>query len=226
MSRRNPLTAANAKALTRWAREYETIYILRPNVLAADAEKVWVRVAEVIERLGGHLTQVDHWGRRLLAYKINKQSRGIFVYLKYVAFNDAVAELERNLRLMDEVIRYQTILLQDSIDPSTVEVDPEAVKFEAIEDEVEPYVEEDLASRLGMNRPEPRAPAGDAADDGENATEGDATEGDATEGDATEGETATEGEAATEGETATEGEAAAEDETATTTEDSTTEEEA
>ncbi|NOY93131.1 MAG: 30S ribosomal protein S6, partial [Deltaproteobacteria bacterium] len=160
------MTAEKAKAPTRWAREYETIYILRPNVSSEDAEKVGVRVADVISRLDGRLTQVDHWGRRQLAYKINKLSRGIFVYVKYVAFNDAVAELERNLRLMDEVIRYQTIVLHDRIDPSSVEVDPEAVKFEAIEEEDEPYEEEDLATRLGMARPEPRveeAPEGEEA---------------------------------------------------------------
>ena len=179
------MTAANAKAPTRWAREYETIYILRSNVVAEDAEKVGTRVADVIARLGGHLTQVDHWGRRQLAYKINKQSRGIFVYVKYVAFNDAVAELERNLRLMDDVIRYQTIVLRDRIDPSTVEVDPEAVKFEAIEDDEEPYEEESLASRLGMSRLEPRSAEGyEGATAGVAESDGDASDGD----DATDGE--------------------------------------
>ncbi|MFA9411504.1 MAG: 30S ribosomal protein S6 [Deltaproteobacteria bacterium] len=90
-------TAAAAPA-TRWAREYETIYILRSDVDNAVAEKVVDRAKDVIARLDGTLTKLDNWGKRKLAYPIRKSNRGIFVYLKYVGYSDLVAELERNLR--------------------------------------------------------------------------------------------------------------------------------
>lgn len=140
---------AEAAAKIRWANDYETIYILRPNTSPDEADKVAQRVAEVIARLDGKLTKVDNWGKRRLAYSIKKNTRGIFVYVRYVGFNDVVAELERNLRMLDPVMRYQTIVIARNIDMNEVQVDPEEVKFlpiEVTEDEDEP----DLEQQLGL----------------------------------------------------------------------------
>jgi small subunit ribosomal protein S6 len=138
------------------AREYETIYILRPNVDNETAEKVIDRARNVVKRLDGTVTKLDNWGKRRLAYPIQKNTRGIFVYLKYVGFGDLVAELERNLRLLDEVVRFQTVLLREDIDPATVEVDPEEVQYLHVEDTDEPEdAETERARSLGMI---PRAP--------------------------------------------------------------------
>ena len=154
----------------KWAREYETIYILRPNVEADRQEKIAERATGVIERLGGTLTKLDNWGTRRLAYPIQKQTRGLFVHLKFVGFRDLVSELERNLRLLDEVVRFQTILLQEQIDPASIEVDPEELKYLHIEDDTE---EEELAVQrarsLGMtpegevHRPSEPGPAAEEA---------------------------------------------------------------
>ena len=148
-------TAAKAPPI-RWAREYETIYILRSDVDTAGAEKVVGRVKDVIARLEGTLTKLDNWGKRKLAYPIQKSNRGIFVYLKYVGYGDLVAELERNLRLLDEVVRFQTVLLEEDIDPSAVAVDPEEVQYLHVEEEEEAEdAELERARSLGMA---PRAP--------------------------------------------------------------------
>jgi small subunit ribosomal protein S6 len=145
--------------LTRWAREYETIYILRPDVATEDGEKIANRIAETVERLAGKITKVDNWGKRKLAYVIEKHTRGIFVYVRYVGYNDLVAELERNLRLFDNVVRFQTIVLRDMVDLAQVEVDPEDVKFVPIEQgDEEP--EPDAAERLGMSEQRARADRG------------------------------------------------------------------
>ena len=148
-------TAASAPAKW-WAREYETIYILRADVDNDAAEKVAGRARDVIQRLGGTLTKLDNWGKRRLAYPIRKSNRGIFVYLKYVGFSDLVAELERNLRLLDQVVRFQTVLVREEVDPASVEVDPEEVQYLHVEDEEEPEDHETQRARsLGML---PRAP--------------------------------------------------------------------
>ncbi|MFW6049883.1 MAG: 30S ribosomal protein S6 [Myxococcota bacterium] len=149
--------AEAARDERHWAREYETIYILRPDVDPEEADKVAQRVGEVLTRLGGKLTKVDNWGKRKLAYPIRRFSRGIFVYLKYVAFGDVVSELERNLRMLDPVVRYQTVKLRDQVDPAAVEVDPDEVKFLRIETGGEEEEEPNLEQRLGMApRQEPR----------------------------------------------------------------------
>ncbi|MFW2390457.1 MAG: 30S ribosomal protein S6 [Polyangiales bacterium] len=168
------MTTAAATPTKRWAREYETIYILRPNVDNDAAEKIIDRAKDVISRLDGTLTKLDNWGKRKLAYPIQKNSRGIFVYLKYVGFGDLVAELERNLRLLDDVVRFQTVLLAEDIDPASVAVDPDEVQYLHVEDEEETEDPElERARSLGMaprapreERPAPEsaeAPAGAAA---------------------------------------------------------------
>ena len=115
------------------AREYETIYILKPDISPDDADKAQARVAEVIERLGGKLVKIDQWGKRKLAYKVARQKKGIYVVLKYVGYSDMVLELERNLRMTDTVIKHQTVLLDDDVDAGSVAVDPDAVQWKRLE---------------------------------------------------------------------------------------------
>ena len=145
-------------AAKKWAREYETIYILRPNVDAEEAGKVSDRVQDVMNRLGAKITKVDTWGKRKLAYPIKRFGRGVFVYVRYVAMNDVVAELERNLGILEPVIRFQTIVNRDFVELDEVKADEEETKFERIEvtadeDDVEPTT----AERLGMLERAPRA---------------------------------------------------------------------
>lgn len=138
-----------ATAATPIAREYETIYIMRPSVDPDDADKIATRMSEVVDRLKGKMVKVDNWGKRKLAYPINKQTRGVFVYFKYIGFGDMVAEIERNLRMQDTVVRFQTIMTNDEDVTLDVKVDPEEVKFrrlEITEDEEELGIEH----RLGM----------------------------------------------------------------------------
>ena len=88
------------------AREYETIYILKPDIDADGAEKIGSRLAEVVGREVGRLTKVESWGRRRLAYDIGKQRRGVYIYLKYLGGGKVVAEggtdLLKDAKLMDE----------------------------------------------------------------------------------------------------------------------------
>ena len=142
-------------AAKKLAREYELIYILTPQTSHSDAEALSARLGDIVARAGGKLTQVDHWGRRRLAYPIGKNTRGTFVYVRFVGFGDAVAELERNLRIIDSVIRFQTVRLEGLYDLDALDVDPDALKFLPVEDtsdDTEPSFEE----RLGMvHRPRP-----------------------------------------------------------------------
>ena len=138
------------KPAKKWAREYETIYILRPNVATEEAAKVAGRVRDVMSKMGGKLTKVDIWGKRRLAYNIGNYTRGIFVYVAYAAHGDLIAELERNLRLLEPVIRYQTIVIDEQVDLDTVEVDAGEIEFADIEESDDDEEEPSTAERLGM----------------------------------------------------------------------------
>jgi len=149
-------------ASTPKVREYETIYILRPDVTRDAQERVATRMSEVLGREKGRLTSIENWGRRPLAYPVKKKKRGVYVCLKYVGAGNLVSELERNLGVLDDVVKFQTIQLRDELDAGTVTVNPEDVKFEAVDP---PQPGEDEGERieqiLGFERSPERARSDD-----------------------------------------------------------------
>ncbi len=160
--------------IKQWARSYETIYILRPNIEPEDAEKVAARVTDVFEKMGGKLTKVDLWGKRKLAYPIRKYTRGIFIFLGYSAHGDLIAELERNLRLLETVIRFQTVVLPGELDLETVTIDAEETVFTPLEDDEDEEEELTTAQRLGMEEARPRPAPVEAKEEGDEAKADDA----------------------------------------------------
>jgi small subunit ribosomal protein S6 len=163
--------ATTAEAHKR-AREYETIYVLRQDVDPDGADKVAGRVAEVVARENGKLVKVETWGRRKLAYTVAKQRRGVYYYLKYLGGGAVVSELERNLRMLDTVVKFQTVLLRDEVEVDTVAVDPEEVKFARIELMPEEEKEESRERMLGLiEAPEERPRAVAESDFGEEVPE-------------------------------------------------------
>jgi small subunit ribosomal protein S6 len=98
------------------AREYETIYILRPNTPNEGVAEVNTRIKGVIEGMGGKIIKVDNWGKRRLAYEVAKERKGIYLYWLYLAQPGVVEETERNLRMLDSVIRYLTVKVDENID--------------------------------------------------------------------------------------------------------------
>jgi small subunit ribosomal protein S6 len=139
-------------------KEYETIYILRPDVDADTAEKVQGRVAEVIDREKGKLVKVEAWGRRRLAYPVSKHKKGVYVFVKYVGKGGLVSELERNLKLQDAVLKFQTVLTTEQVDMGAVTVDPEEVKFARLELPAEEEEKESREKALGLIDLGPDAP--------------------------------------------------------------------
>ena len=100
------------------AREYETIYILRPNTPNEGVAEVNTRIKGVIEGMGGKIIKVDNWGKRRLAYEVAKERKGIYLYWQYLAQPGVVEECERNLRMLDNVVRYLTTKVDENIDVS------------------------------------------------------------------------------------------------------------
>ena len=140
------------------SKEYETIYILRSDVDADAAEKVQTRFSEVVEREQGKLVKVEAWGRRKLAYPVAKQKKGVYVYVKYVGKGGLVSELERNLKLQDAVIKFQTVLVRADVDQGAVAVDPEEIKMQRLELPPEEEEKESRERALGLVDLGPDAP--------------------------------------------------------------------
>lgn len=107
------------------SREYETVYILRPNTANDGVAEVNTKVKGIIEGLGGKVIKVDNWGKRRLAYEVSKERKGIYLYWRYLASPGVVEETERNLRMLDHVIRYMTVKVDENVvaDARPTEVD-------------------------------------------------------------------------------------------------------
>jgi small subunit ribosomal protein S6 len=152
-----PAASARSQVISR-AREYETIYILRSDVDAEGAERVQARVADAIDRELGKLVKVEAWGRRKLAYPVGKQRKGVYVYVKYVGGGSMVAEVERNLKLQDVVMKFMTVQSSPAVDLAALQIDPEEIKLGKLELPAEPEPEESREKQLGLIDLGPEAP--------------------------------------------------------------------
>lgn len=94
-------------------RRYETIYIIRPNVGEDDITAIIDRTNAVIEKFDGRIVQLDRWGLKKLAYVIQKQTQGYYIYSEYAGAPEAVDEIERLFRIDEKVLKYLTIKTQE-----------------------------------------------------------------------------------------------------------------
>ena len=95
---------------------YETTFITRVD-LTDDALKILKdRLIAIVGNYGGEMVYQEDWGKRKLAYPINKETRAHYTYFVYTGKGDIVAELERNLRLHEHVVRFMTVNLAKEFD--------------------------------------------------------------------------------------------------------------
>jgi small subunit ribosomal protein S6 len=100
-------------------REYETIFILKPDVSNEVIGATNTKIRGVVEAGGGTLLKIENWGRRKLAYEVKKQLKGIYIFFRYLGDPGLVEEVERNLHLTDSVIRQYSVKIGENVDPAT-----------------------------------------------------------------------------------------------------------
>ncbi|MBQ8947111.1 MAG: 30S ribosomal protein S6 [Lachnospiraceae bacterium] len=86
--------------------KYEVAVVLNAKLEDDARTEVLDKVKALIERFGGQITNVDDWGRKKLAYEIQKMSEGFYYFIQFDAESSAPAEIESRIRIMDNVIRY------------------------------------------------------------------------------------------------------------------------
>lgn len=91
-------------------REYELTYIVHPDLDENALKDVIEKTSSWITESGGEVLKIDLWGRRKLAYPIRKQNEGQYVYTEVKMEPQFCRQLERNLRLLEPVMRYLLIL--------------------------------------------------------------------------------------------------------------------
>jgi small subunit ribosomal protein S6 len=150
-------------------REYETIFILDPRVPHEMAERVVQRIQDVLGRHDGQLVRVEYWGKRKLSYRIKRTDWGFYYLVRFLGAGGLVAELERNFRMLDPIVRFQTILVKDDVDSSTYQIQAADLEFrldllakEAAEPIVEPQADASLTTAPEVPAEAPRVEAAKA----------------------------------------------------------------
>lgn len=100
-------------------REYETIFLVRPDLADDLVEKVVERLRGVVNRDGGKVLKITNMGKKKTAFEVKKHPRAIFLQFQYLGDSKMVAEFERNLRMTDDVMKYQSVKVGENIDPNS-----------------------------------------------------------------------------------------------------------
>ena len=144
-------------------RHYETVILIRPDASDTLQNEVRERVQNIIES-EGRVARWETWGKRKLAFEVQKQNKAWYLYSSYVTTQPNIAEMERNLRIMESVMMFQTVRLSDEVALDTFDFDGEAQKLtplfmtpeEAAAKEASYQREQEWAA--GSSRDEKRAP--------------------------------------------------------------------
>jgi small subunit ribosomal protein S6 len=92
---------------------YENVFIARQDISAAAADALGDRFTAIIEENGGKVTKKENWGLRNLAFKIKKNRKGHYLLLNIDAPSPAVQEMERQMRINEDVLRFLTIRVEE-----------------------------------------------------------------------------------------------------------------
>ncbi len=92
--------------------KYELAVVVSANIEDEARASVIDKCKALIERFGGVIAEVDDWGKKKLAYEVQKMKEGFYYFIKFDAESTAPAEIESRVRIMDNVIRY-LIVRQD-----------------------------------------------------------------------------------------------------------------
>jgi small subunit ribosomal protein S6 len=88
---------------------YETLFVVKPTLTEEEIAAQVAKVKEVLAKVDAELLAADDMGMRRLAYPVEKNERGYYTVLYYKAPGEAIAEIERNLKINEEIIKFLTV---------------------------------------------------------------------------------------------------------------------
>lgn len=135
-------------------REYESVTILRPSTGKPEIAALIERMQGTFVEYGARLIKIDSWGTRILAFPVDHERKGIYLYWRFLGGSDIVAEFERLMGLSDKVIRFYTVRIDDDVDP---DARPSEVTEELLDAASEPGPDPEVLARLAAEEAARRA---------------------------------------------------------------------
>jgi len=102
-------------------RRYELIFIVQPELNEEEIKAVTDRYLQIITAQKGTIIKTEDWGKRRLAYDINKQSKGNYILVDFYGLGSMIREIERNLKIDDKILKFLTVKTSDPFNPESLE---------------------------------------------------------------------------------------------------------
>ena len=115
-------------------RRYETIFITLADLSPEEMEGIIERYKTIITSQNGVVVRVDKWGKRKLAYPIQKRNDGNYILIDFVGEHEVLVEFERNLKYDENILRFQSVNLSDKVDMEEIEREIADAREEVITD--------------------------------------------------------------------------------------------
>ncbi len=144
--------------------KYDVIYILDPNSTTEEMTAVSSKIEQIVADAKGTVLKKDDWGKRRLAYLVQKHREGHYIFFHLSISPETVAEITRNLRLMEKVIKFSVV--RDEISHLKAKVKPPRVKTstpEGSHSHSRPTSHRPSSSPSSSPSPAPKAPETPAA---------------------------------------------------------------
>ncbi len=91
-------------------RSYELMCLIRPELTEEEIQSLSQEIQNDMQNLGGEVKNVDLWGKKILAYPIKKRKEGYYIVYNFLFSTNQLRELERRLKLREDILRYLLIL--------------------------------------------------------------------------------------------------------------------
>jgi small subunit ribosomal protein S6 len=115
-------------------RLYETTFIVRPDLESDQVAVIRNKFSDLLTQQKAPQVRWESWGKRKLAYSIKKYPKGYYLYVLYLGEANAVAELERALRIDEQIIRFLTVQVLEKVDADNFDFDTWASKSSPLSD--------------------------------------------------------------------------------------------
>jgi small subunit ribosomal protein S6 len=96
-------------------RVYEELFIVKPDTPEEEVDAFVEQIQQVITNGKGTIDKTDKWGMRKLAYRVQKYGEGIYILIQFTSSPDLVKEVERRMRVADQVIKFITVRIDEKI---------------------------------------------------------------------------------------------------------------
>lgn len=144
-------------------RRYETLIVLDPDMADDDVKALTERYSGTIKDHSGEIIKIEDWGARKLAYLVRKKDKGRYILFDFVSGPELINELERQFKITEDVMKYLSVKLDDT-------VDLDAFKAKAQKEAVEAEAKKAAAAEPPKTE-ETEAPAEEVAEEPQNSAE-------------------------------------------------------